>query len=724
MNAAAAAAGPAAATEILHDPDRRLWLLSGPRTSYLIALREHDILVNLYWGPRISLADAAEISDGHLAGGASSFGAAGDGREEYPVDGGPRFAQPALAVQRGTVRGIEWTHRGASAEGTGLRLDFHDAGHALDIALHYRLRPGHDILERWTELTYHGAPAAPEEFTAADAPLELLRADAAAWPVPARDGYRLSRLHGRWAAETQLTRGPLARGTTVLASRYGHTSHAENPWFALDDGTADEEHGEVWSAALAWSGSWRIAVQQLSNDAVQAVGGPGHDDSGVARLEPGESYTSPVFAGLYSDGGHGAASRAWHAWQRAHIVPDADQVRPVLYNSWEATGFDLTEQGQKDLATLAAGLGVELFTTDDGWFGERVNDRAGLGDWTPNPDRFPDGLAPLAEHVRSLGMKFGIWVEPEMVNPDSELYRAHPEWAQHRPGRRRTEMRNQLVLNVAREDVQEYLFQQLDALLSSAPIDFVKWDMNRPFTDAGWPGEPYPRRLYLDHTRGVYRIMDRLRSAHPGLAIESCSGGGGRIDLGVLQRTDQVWTSDNTDPLDRLTIQHGFSQIYPARVMCAWATDSPNWLNGRVTSQRYRMRSAMAGVLGLGGDLTECSEEELAELAERVAEYKTVRHLVQLGELYRLRGTGDGTTVVEYAAADGAEAVVLGWRQGPHFGASAPRVRLRGLDASARYRTADGKAEHSGSVLMRHGLELAELKGEELSSTLVHLVRV
>ncbi len=228
------------------------------------------------------------------------------------------------------------------------------------------------------------------------------------------------------------------------------------------------------------------------------------------------------------------------------------------------------------LARRAAAVGVELFVVDDGWFGARTSDRAGLGDWTPNPDRFPAGLKPLADRVHALGMQFGIWVEPEMVNADSDLYRAHPDWVQYQEGRKRTEFRNQLVLNLAREDVQEYLWEQLDGLLSSAPIDYVKWDFNRCFTDAGWPGEAYPQRLWVDHVRALYGLLDRLRQAHPGVAFESCSGGGGRIDLGIMSRTDQVWTSDNTDPLDRLAIQHGFSQIHPARVMAAWVTDSPN----------------------------------------------------------------------------------------------------------------------------------------------------
>lgn len=539
--------------------------------------------------------------------------------------------------------------------------------------------------------------------------LELLRADSATWTLPERDGWRLSQLHGRWAAESRLARSPLTYGEKVIGSRRGHTGHQHLPWVALDSG-ASEESGEVYGCALGWSGSWRICVAQLPDARVQISGGAGYDDSGLLRLEPGESFTTPVFAGLWSDGGFGAASRTWHTYQRAYVIPDADQDRPVLFNSWEATHFDISEERQRELARRAAEMGVELFVVDDGWFGARTSDRAGLGDWTPNPERFPQGLKPLADDVHALGMQFGIWVEPEMVNPDSELYRAHPDWVQFQPGRTRTEFRNQLVLNLARPDVQEYLWEQLDGLLSSAPIDYVKWEFNRCFTDAGWPGEPYPQKLWVEHVEALYGLLDRLRAEHPGVAFESCSGGGGRIDLGVMARTDQVWTSDNTDPLDRLAIQHGFSQIHPARIMAAWVTDSPNaQLNGRISSLRFRFVSAMAGVLGVGGDLADWSEAELVEAREWVDLYKEIRPVVQRGDLYRLRPPEGGLSAVQYVRGD--ETVVLALLQAQHHGEPVAPLRLRGLDPSAAYECRETGEVHRGAVLLHHGLRTG-LRGD------------
>ncbi|AJE43563.1 alpha-galactosidase [Streptomyces nodosus] len=697
--------------------DRCTWLLSGPTSSYALRLTDAGELLHLHWGPRIALADAEALAALPPTP-YRPFESPLDGREEYPVEGGPRFTRPALSVRTQERRGTEWTFEGDEADGGELRLRFRDGG--LRITLHYRMRG--DVVERRVTLANDGP-----------APVELLRADSATFTLPEREGFRLSQLHGRWAAESRLVRSGLGYGEQIIGSRRGHTGHQQLPWVALDT-DATEEHGEVYGCALAWSGSWRIAVAQLPDARVQITGGAGHDDSGLLRLAAGEHWTTPVFAGLWSDGGFGGASRAWHAYQREHVVPDADRDRPVLYNSWEATGFDISEEQQGTLARRAAAVGVELFVVDDGWFGARTGEHAGLGDWRPNPDRFPSGLKPLADYVHALGMRFGIWVEPEMVNPDSHLYRAHPDWVQHRPGRRRTEFRNQLVLNLARQDVQEYLWEQLDGLLSSAPIDYVKWDFNRCFTDPGWPGDPYPQRIWVDHVRALYALVDRLRAAHPQVAFESCSGGGGRIDLGVLGRTDQVWTSDNTDPLDRLAIQHGFSQIHPARVMAAWVTDSPNTqLNGRVSALRFRFVSAMAGVLGVGGDLMRWTEEELAEARAWVELYKEIRPVVQRGDLYRLRPPEGGLSAVQYVLGD--ETVVLAWLQAQHHGEPAPALRLRGLDPAATYLRqggdvprADGTGSgeedevHRGAVLSHHGLRTG-LRGD-LDATVIRLRRL
>ncbi|KZB88692.1 alpha-galactosidase [Amycolatopsis regifaucium] len=700
-------------TEIVFDDSTRSWLIRTVATSYALRLAEDDTPGHVHWGPPLTLEQLADVLPETKARW-DSFNDPNEGLDELAADGGTRHWTPALQIRFADgTRALEWRYLSHDIDGGLLKVHFRDRHYPLRITLGYRVPSGTDVVERWTELTHDGA----------DDPIEVIRADSASWVVPVRPDYRISHVTGRWAAESQLLREPVPHGETTFGSRRGITSHHANPWVMIDDGEATERYGEVYSAALAWSGSWRITTTRSSTGRLTVTGGFGQDGV-VHRLAPRDTLTTPVFAGLYSEGGFGAASRAWHAYTLGHVLPRPGELRPVLYNSWEATGFDVTEAGQRALAEKAAALGVELFVMDDGWFGARSDDRAGLGDWSVNHDKFPDGLKPLIDEVRRLGMKFGIWVEPEMVNPDSALYRERPDWVLHHPHRTRSELRNQLVLNFARPDVAEWAFGWLDALVGEHGIDFLKWDMNRPFTEAGWPAESAPDRLWVEHTRAVYAIMDRLRAGHPGLRIEACSGGGGRIDFGVMARTDQVWTSDNTDALDRLVIQHGYGQVYPTRAMSAWVTDDPNFVTQRSTPLRFRFHVAMAGVLGIGGDIVKWPDEALAYAREQIALYKEIRPVVQHGRLYRLvPPSTDGVSALQYVAADGGRAVVFVFRQAAHFHAPERPVRLDGLDSAGRYRDEDtGKVWH-GAALQAHGL-FPGLPAGDFASTVIRLTKL
>jgi alpha-galactosidase len=386
----------------------------------------------------------------------------------------------------------------------------------------------------------------------------------------------------------------------------------------------------------------------------------------------------------------------------------------VLYNSWEATTFNVNEPGQVALADKAAKLGVEMFVMDDGWFGKRNNDRAGLGDWDVNPQKFPNGLKPLIDHVNSLGMDFGLWVEPEMVNADSDLYRRHPDWVMNFPGRPRNELRNQLVLNLARAEVKEYIFGFLDKLASEYKIKYFKWDMNRSFSEPGWP-EAAPadeKKLWVLYVQNLYDIMDRLRAKHPGLEIEGCSGGGGRTDLGILQRVEIVWTSDDTEAFDRLRIQEGFTQAYAPKLMSSWVTDVPN-MNDRSVPLQFRFLSAMQGALGIGANLNKWTEQDMAFATKMIAFYKQIRPTIQMGDLYRLRSPRtEDESATAYVAADGKQAVLFVYRHSQQFNTPAPTVLLRGLDPNARYRVAaldpgklhEKQPELTGAYLMSSGL--------------------
>jgi alpha-galactosidase len=732
--------------DIWHDEAAGAWLLEMRSTSYAFALADGGAaLAHLHWGvtlPREVLAglatDGKQRSDRRL----SLMRARPD---EYVPWGGPRYDEPSLKVDFADgTRGVEWRFTGQRVTRSGpvatLEIDLADTAYPLQVTLYYRVYDGFDVLERWATVRHRGQGS----------PFVVRQAHAANWWLPDRDGWRLRYLHGGWGAETQPTQATLTPGKMVLESRRGTTSHQLNPWFTLDPGgTATEEAGEVWSGALAWSGSWKLVFETTPAGQLHACGG-WNDFDWAQRLAPGQELVLPQFAALCTAGGFGSASREWHAWQRAHVLGHGDRavtalprwsppvpgrperggeppLRPVLYNSWEATSFRVSEESQARLAELAAPLGVECFVVDDGWFDGRDHDRAGLGDWVADRAKFARGLGPLIERVNELGMRFGLWIEPEMVNPDSELYRAHPDWVYHFANRTRSEVRNQLVLNLARPDVAEWVFTTLDRILTRNHIEFVKWDMNRPFSEPGWPAEAggNPERIWVDHVRSLYAILDALRVLHPGVSFESCSGGGGRVDLGILRRVDQVWTSDNTDAWDRILIQEGFTQAYAPQAMMAWVTDSPNPLTGRHLPLSFRFHAAMAGALGIGGNLLRWSEAELAEAAALVSVYKDIRPVVQQGRLFRVASVQDGPFGAnEYVAADESRIVVLGW-WGPHqLGARPDRLRLAGLHSGARYRDLDTGQEQRGAVLMQEGIELPGGTGGDFGSALTRLVRV
>ncbi len=704
-----------------YSSERKVWLVTTRESSYAMGVADDGALQHLYWGaPLWRVEDIPQaVRRRHI----SSF----DPRqmlenEEFPGWGGPRYYEPAVKITRGDGdRDLVLHYVSHRIRENTLDIELKDIRDDVRVTLHYRVYPENGMLERSATIR-----------NATSRPIVVESAQSATWYMPPGVGYRLSYLSGRWAAEMQLNREPIDQGMKVLESRKGHTSHNLNPWFAIDSGDADEEHGGVWFGALAWSGNWRITVEQTPYRQVRVTGGYNTFDFAYP-LNPGESLDTPAFYGGFSPNGFGAASRMLHRFERERILPGGAQsrLRPVLYNSWEATEFNVTEAGQKQLADKAAKLGVELFVVDDGWFGERNNDRAGLGDWFVNPQKFPQGLNGLIDHVNRLGMDFGLWVEPEMINADSDLYRKHPDWVMNFPGRPRSELRNQMVLNMARPEVRDYIFGVLDKLATDYKIRYFKWDMNRSFSEPGWPeaGAANERKLWVEYVRNVYEIFDRLRARHPNLEIESCSGGGGRIDLGILRRVDEVWTSDNTEAFDRLRIQEGFTQAYAPRVMSAWVTDVPN-MNGRSTPLGFRFLVAMQGALGVGANLNRWSEQDAALATKMISLYKRIRATVQTGDLYRLASprTND-VTVNEYVSQDGKQAAVFAFRRSQQYNTPAPVIYLRGLDNRAVYRleSVDGKLlekqpDLSGAYLMRRGINV-NLRGD-FDSTAVVLERV
>jgi alpha-galactosidase len=677
------------------------WVLETRSTAYAFGLNSLGLLVHRYWGARLPrLADYPPA--GEAVGWASFNGPAQLLPEEYPAPEGTKYLEPCLKVTfPDGVRDV--LLRFDSAEvlpGTVPELQVHlrDAQYPLRVALHYRPHETVDLIERWATIGNDG-----------DTPLTLERAWSAAWHLPQTgfpgfDAYRVTHLTGRWLDEDHLRREPLLEGTKVLESRRITSSHHHYPWFAVDRGAAGEDQGEVWFGALAWSGNWKLAAEVTNFGSTRLSIGINDWDS-AWRLGPGESFVTPGSVAGYTDAGFGAASRCLHDYIREAVLPHGLVPHQVLYNSWEATTFAVDEESQVHLAELAAAMGIELFVMDDGWFHGRNDDHAGLGDWWPDERKFPRGLGPLIARVNALGMDFGLWVEPEMVNPDSDLYRAHPDWAIHYPTRPRTEGRNQLILNFARRDVQDHILAQLDRLLTENNIAFVKWDMNRNVSEPGWAdagGDP--RELWVRYVEGVYRVWGELRARHPQVIWQSCSGGGGRADLGILRLADQAWVSDNTEATARLGIQEGFSYVYPANVMEAWVTDA--WRD-RIPLE-FRFHVSMCGSLGVGGDLLKWSKAERAQAAGLIALYMEIRPIVQLGDQYRLRSPQAGPfSAVQYVSKDRREGVLFAFRTHIPEPVQLPPLYLRGLDEETLYEVEGFPGARSGRAWMRAGLSVS-----------------
>jgi alpha-galactosidase len=704
----------AQAASIDYDATTRVFRMDAAGVSYILGLNEAGEVQTLYWGKRPPQSD--HFATAKQMPGAASFDLpVTTTPQEFVGWGGGLFVEPDLKITfPNGNRDLVLKYASHSIDGNRLSIVMKDIQLDVYVTLEYELDAETGILRRSANI---------ENRTMA--PFTIEQVASGTWNLPRGTDYRLRYLTGRWAAEWNVQQQPVHPGKTVLESRRGTTGAQNNPWFAIDrQGADDPEHGDVWFGALGWSGSWQITVEQDQLQQVRVTGGMNAFDFGYL-LKSGEHLQTPYFYGGYSEEGIGGASRLMHRLEIDSILPHhpTPKLRPVLYNSWEATTFDVDEAGQLALAEKAASLGVERFVMDDGWFGERKNDHAGLGDWWVNPQKFPHGLKPLIDKVHSLNMDFGLWVEPEMVNPDSDLYRKHPDWVLNFPGRPRTEGRNQLVLNLARPDVRAYVFGFLDKLLNENDIAFLKWDYNRNWSEPGWPAvaPDEEKNVYVDFTRNFYSILAELRNKHPLVEIESCSGGGSRVDLGVMQYTDEVWPSDNTDAFDRLLIQDGFTYAYSPGVMMAWVTDSPTWVNQRTLSLEYRFLSSMQGSLGIGANLNKWTPDDFAKAKQMIAEYKQIRETVQRGALYRLISPEQNSeqSVTETVSRDGRQAVTFAFLHSSQELYPFPRLLLRGLQPDAEYsvkafagRLADNTpTQASGAYWMQHGIDV-ELRGD------------
>ncbi|MBE0696035.1 MAG: alpha-galactosidase [Anaerolineaceae bacterium] len=686
------------------------WVLETKNSGYALGVNASGLLTHRYWGVRLPNLDdyPPAINPNPWA----SFNNPEQlTPEEYPAYAGMKFIDPCLKLTfadgvRDVVLRFE-TAEIIDEINTHLKLNFRDDFYPVQLSLHYRTHADYDLIERWVTLTNQGTQ-----------PVTIERIFSAQWHMPPGDLYRLTHLTGRWLDETNIRREPLVQGTKILESRRITTSHHNNPWFAVDRGSADEEQGEVWFGLLAWSGNWKIAAEVTDFQSTRINIGL-NDWDFAWKLQGGETFESPASLAGYTGKGFGAASRNLHDFIRKQVLPHGQTLHKILYNSWEATTFNVDVESQCMLAEMAAKMGIELFVMDDGWFEGRNDDHAGLGDWWPDVKKFPNGLGPLIKRVNELGMEFGLWVEPEMVNPNSDLYRAHPDWVIHFPNRARTEGRNQLILNLARQDVQDYLIEILDTLLSENEIAFIKWDMNRNVSEPGWPSaEGDQRELWVRYVYGVYRVWGTLLERHPDVIFQSCSGGGGRADVGILRLADQIWISDNTEATARLAIQEGFSQVFPANTMEAWVTDA---MAERI-SLEFRFHVSMCGSLGIGGHLVHWGETAREEAARWIAFYKDIRPIIQFGDQFRLISPQEQPySAVQYSSKDCSEAVLFVFRTHIPEPAQLPQIYLRGLDPQALYEVEGVPGTRSGLSWMHAGLSIPL---RDFESTVRRITRV
>ena len=684
------------------------WILETRRSAYAFGLNKASLLSHCYWGKRLPFVKdyPAPFEPTHWA---STDGYDHFIPEEYPGYAGVKYIDPALKVTfPDGVRDVVLTFvdfiTTASPQPT-LALRFKDSAYPLQVTLHYRIHEEYDLIERWVTLENLGTDA-----------IHVERVFSAKWTMPPGDDYSLSHLYGRHVGEFQMQREALTPGLKVIESRRLIPSHRAAPWFAVDR-CAGEEHGDVWFGTLAWSGNFKITAE-VTEFASTRVSVGLNDWDFAWKLMPGQPFVTPSSISGYTSNGFGDASRSFHDYVRNELIPHGKVLHKILYNSWEATLFAVDETSQSNLAAIAANMGVELFVMDDGWFHNRNWDNAGLGDWFPDKVKFPNGLHNLIKNVNDLGMDFGLWVEPEMTNPDSDLYRTHPDWVIHFPTRARTESRNQLILNMARADVQEYIIGVLDALLSDHNIAFIKWDMNRGISEPGWAEAPGDQReLWVRYVQGLYHVWGALRQRHPNVIWQSCASGGGRTDLGILKFADQVWTSDNTEATARLGIQEGYSQFLPANTMEAWVTD---WGKDLVPLE-FRFHVSMCGSLGVGGNLLEWNQAERQVGSDCIQLYKTIRHIIQFGDQFRLVSPQRSDySAVQYVSKDKSEAVLFAFRTHIPDPFNIPMLYLRGLDPEALYSVEGFDHPRSGLAWMESGLKV-ELKN--LQSRVIKITR-
>lgn len=535
-------------------------------------------------------------------------------------------------------------------------------------------------------------------------------------------------LNGSWARERHIQRSPVKYGKQSVSSVRGESSHQGNPFLALAESTATQERGEVYGLNFVYSGNFLAQAELSQFGAVRAVMGI-HPSDFSWTLQEGETFNAPEVVLVYSGNGIGGMTRTFHDLYRTHLIRGEylHKQRPILINNWEATYFDFDTDKLISIAEQASGLGIEMLVMDDGWFGHRNSDNSSLGDWMVNEKKIKGGLKRLVDRVRGLGMRFGIWFEPEMISPDSDLFRLHPDWAIQIPGRKPSLCREQYVLDLSRSEIRDYVYKSVSDILKSADISYVKWDMNRQLTDLGSAELPAGRQGELSHryVLGVYELQQRLITDFPHLLLENCSGGGARFDPGMLYYSPQIWCSDDTDAVERLSIQEGTELVYPLSAIGAHVSVCPNHTVGRNTPFETRGNVALSGTFGYELDITALSQEDRDLVSKQTEMYHRFNDLIREGDYYRIASYGENGAFDcwQVLSKDKKEVLVTFVQVISRPNVHSINIRLQGLDPSASYVVEGTGTVLSGSVLMYAGYHIPVMWGD-FQSKLLHLKEI
>lgn len=703
---------------ITFDSEKRIFKLDTATSSYIFEIYEENYIVHLYYGAKIPDCNVTQLK---YRGSFPSFSPNNINVSdpmfspdvtplEYSGEGTGDFRSAAVAVRNAdgnnstdfrykshkiyggkpAIEGLPALYVENDADAQTLELLAEDSVTGIQAVLYYTVFENLGAMTRSVKI-----------INASDRPVEIEKVYSSCVEFHTHD-YELLTLYGKWGKERSLERRALAHGRQLVSSKRGSSSHHHNPFAAIVDKGATEDYGSAYGFNLVYSGNFAFEAEVNQFAGTRVLMGINPDGFGW-KLEPGSSFSSPEVVMVYSANGIGKMSRIFHRLYRKHLIRGKwkDIKRPLLINNWEATGMEFTGEQLVTFAERAAELGIDMLVMDDGWFGNRDSDRCALGDWTVNEKKLGGTLSEFIEKINALGLKFGIWYEPEMISRDSELYRAHPDWCIHVPGREKSIARYQYVLDYSRQDVRDYIFGEMYKVLSANKIDYLKWDFNRNLTEVGSAQLPPERQKEVFHrfVLGTYEVMDRLTKAFPDMLIENCSGGGGRFDPGMLYYSPQIWTSDNTDPIERLSIQFGTSMCYPASTMGAHVSAS------RRTGYETKGNVALWGSFGYELDPNKFTEEDKKIVKQQVGEYHKYYDVIHFGDLYRLISPSENPfrAAWEFVSEDKTEALLTSVvMRKPED--RALFIKLKGLDPDKYYIDEDTHEVYSGALLMNAGL--------------------